>query len=275
MELADVLDSKSCGSDTVPVRPRSPAPMRDPYFTYVKYGFFVFYLYFVIQSAIIYVYCCLNFTMERMVTDMNILVIGCGKVGSNLCNMLSEQGHDISVVSENAGDFSELSPDFNGYTTVGVVIDQDVLKRAGIENCDALAAVTSDDNINLMVVQMAKEFFHVPRTYARVNDPKKHDVFTKMGIVTICPTNMTVATLSSALSGQDTSGSISLGSHSLVMTRVDIEKRMVGKRLSDLQFEGNETIVAVEHEDTTIENVFLTNYELVRGDKLICVKFAD
>lgn len=204
---------------------------------------------------------------------MNILVIGCGKLGSALCNKLSKMGHDISVISSSPEDFNQLSTDFNGFTTVGVAIDQDVMRRAGIESCDAVAAVTNDDNSNLMVVQLAKQIFNVPKALARVNDPKKNDMFKKMGVDTICPTNMTVAKLASELSGEETSANVMVGNHSMIITQTELEKKMIGRRVSELIFEDNEMLVAVEHEDGEIENVFLKNYELVKGDSLICARF--
>ena len=70
-------------------------------------------------------------------------------------------------------------------------------------------------------------------------------------------------------------GEINLGSHSMIVTRVEIEKKMIGKRLSELQLEDGETIIAIEHENNTVVGIFLTNYELVKGDKLICAKFVD
>ena len=82
---------------------------------------------------------------------MNILVVGCGKIGSRLAYVLEQQGHDISIVDENEEKFELLPADFYGFTTVGTPIDQDVLKRAGIESVDVVAAVTPDDNINVMV----------------------------------------------------------------------------------------------------------------------------
>lgn len=206
---------------------------------------------------------------------MNVLIIGCGKVGSNLCNELSKLGYDVSVISKNEEDFSELSPDFNGFTTVGVAIDQDVLRRAGIESCDAVAAVTSDDNVNLMVIQLAKELFHINNVFARVVDPKKNEVFAKMGLNTICPTNMTVSAMAAAISGSRVSEHISVGDHSMIVTKIDVDKSMVGHRLSELSLEEMENIIAIEHEDNSVRPVFLTNYELMRGDKLICARFVD
>jgi len=205
---------------------------------------------------------------------MNILVIGCGNVGSALCGALSAQGHDVSVISSDKEQFSNLPSDFTGFTTTGVPIDQEVLKKAGIENCEAIAAVTSDDNTNLMVIQLAKKFFHVPRVFARVNDPKKNAVFSEFGLETICPTNTTVSAFCSAINSGE-AAEVTVGEHSLVMEIMEIPKEFVGKRISEIEFEENETLAAIEHEDGTVSKILLKNHELVKGDKLLLVKFAD
>ncbi len=205
---------------------------------------------------------------------MNIMVIGCGKVGCTLCNRLSAQGHDVSVISSNKEEFENLSSEFRGFTNLGVAIDQDVLRNAGIENCDALAAVTSDDNMNIMAAQLAKEFFHVPRVFARVNDPRKNDVFREFGLETVCPTNLTVSTLCTTLQ-EGTSEGINVGNHTILMYEADVPKDFVGKRVSEINFEDDEVLVAVEHTDNTVSRMFLTNYEILKGDRFIIAKFAD
>ncbi len=205
---------------------------------------------------------------------MNILVVGCGNVGSALCAALSAQGHDVSVISVDKEQFSNLPPEFTGFTTLGVPIDQEVLKKAGIESCEALAAVTSDDNTNLMVIQLAKEFFHVPRVFARVNDPKKNAVFADFGLETICPTNTTVSAFCSVISSAD-SAEVTVGGHSMIMEIMEIPKEFVGKRLTEIEFEENETLVAIEHEDGSLSKILLKNHELAKGDKLVLAEFAD
>lgn len=204
---------------------------------------------------------------------MNILVVGCGNVGAALCDSLSAQGHDVSVISETPEHFSNLSPDFTGYTTLGVGIDRDVLKKAGIENVDALAAVTSNDNKNLMVVQLAREFFRVPRVFARVTDPDKNAVFTEFGLKTVCPTNLTVEALCGAINSEN-SASVNIGEHTMIMSEVEVPDDFAGKRVSEIGFDENETLAAIEHSDGTLTRVLLKNAELQRGDKLITVKFT-
>lgn len=204
---------------------------------------------------------------------MNILVVGCGNVGAALCNSLSAQGHDVSVISETQEHFSNLSPDFSGYTTLGIAIDREVLKKAGIENVDALAAVTSNDNKNLMVVQLAKKFFNVPRVFARVTDPDKNAVFTEFGLKTVCPTNLTVASLCASLNSEN-SASVNIGEHTMVLSEVTVPDDFAGKRISEVEFEENEVLVAIEHSDHTLTRAMLKNAELAKGDKLITAKFT-
>lgn len=123
---------------------------------------------------------------------MNILVIGCGMIGSSLAEELDKQGHDVSVIDQNPEKLETLSAEFSGFTTVGVPIDIDVLKRAGITTCDVLFAVTGQDDMNIMVSQLARQAFDVGRIYARVADIRKGEVFEKLGINVICPTKLTV-----------------------------------------------------------------------------------
>lgn len=103
---------------------------------------------------------------------MNILIVGCGDTGSQLANVLDHMGNQVSVVDRNPETAAELSDSFTGMFTVGVPIDQDVLRHAGIEGCDVVIAVTRDDNTNLMVAQLARDIFGVPKVISRVSDPR-------------------------------------------------------------------------------------------------------
>lgn len=133
---------------------------------------------------------------------MQIVVAGCGKVGSGFAQIMSEQGHDISVVDEQNDNFVLLGPNFKGITVWGSPIDEDVLKEAGIETADGFVAATPDDNINTMACQVAKEIFNVPKIFARVQDPVREEVLYQFGVSTVCPTNMTVKEFRSLLLGE-------------------------------------------------------------------------
>ena len=126
---------------------------------------------------------------------MNILIVGCGRVGRRLVHVLERLGHDVSVLDEDAANLAllnEMDPPFSGMAVAGVPIDGDVLRSAGIEACDAVAAVTKDDNINLMVAQIARTLFGVKHVIARVAEPSRKEVYSeRFGLRIVCGTNLT------------------------------------------------------------------------------------
>ena len=130
---------------------------------------------------------------------MYIIIAGCGKIGANLVKKLSNDGHDVVVIDPSEESFAQLENGTNCLTVTGMSIDEDVLKSAGIEHADALCAVTSDDNVNIMTAQIASQLYHVPRVVTRCYDPDKNDVLLQMGLCTVCPTMLTVAKIGALL----------------------------------------------------------------------------
>ena len=126
---------------------------------------------------------------------MNILIVGCGRVGRRLVHVLERLGHDVSVLDEDAANLAllnELEPPFSGMAVAGVPIDGDVLRSAGIEACDAVAAVSEDDSLNLMAAQIAKSLFQREKVICRVSDPHLQVLYHKTyELDTICPTILT------------------------------------------------------------------------------------
>ncbi len=207
---------------------------------------------------------------------MNILVIGCGKVGSQLASMLSEEGHDVSVVDRDAKNFEMLDDSFSGMTTVGVPIDQDVLKQAGIESCDAVAAVSQDDNLNIMCSQLAREIFKVPSVLARIYDPAREDVFSHFGLHTVCPTNLTVSAVKSALTENQSVRTINFGAHTLAFNLIQVPDELVGKRASKASDKiADKDIFAVIHNNFDISLTIKEDVILQKNDMLITVTIMD
>jgi trk system potassium uptake protein TrkA len=207
---------------------------------------------------------------------VNIIVVGCGKVGQSIITLLASQGHDVSVVSGDPEAFANLPNDFTGFSTFGNPIDLDVLSRAGIENCDVFVAVTSDDNVNLMAVQIAKNIYNVGKVFARVNDQQKNDVFRSFGIETICPTNLTADALIPLINDHEHVTTVNHNGRLFVIMTSAIEKEHIGLRVSEINdlLETNEVIAAIEHADKTVTKVAFSNPELKKGDKLILVKIT-
>ena len=114
-------------------------------------------------------------------------------------------------------------------------IDEDVLRNAGIENADALAAVTNDDNMNVMVSEIARNIFHVPSVITRLYDPERELVFKKMGLTTICPTTLAVGRLRNMLIPPSEFATLDIGGTSVRFRSIRPARRLWGKSLSEVK----------------------------------------
>lgn len=119
-----------------------------------------------------------------------IVIIGCGRLGSNLANRLSGTGYQLVLVDKNEYSFDMLTSDFSGFKVVGDAIELDVLRQTRLEKATSLFATTTYDNVNLMVAQIAKTIFHVPKVIARVYDPARESIYKELGVETISPTKL-------------------------------------------------------------------------------------
>lgn len=111
--------------------------------------------------------------------------MGCGRVGSTLSRSLESRGHSTAVIDSNADAFRRLGPSFAGLTVTGMGFDRGVLVSAGIERADAFAAVSSGDNSNIIAARVAREVFGVGNVVARIYDPRRAEVYERLGIPTV------------------------------------------------------------------------------------------
>jgi len=116
---------------------------------------------------------------------MHVVIMGCGRVGSNLSRSLEARGHSVSIIDVNADSFRRLGPNFRGTTVTGVGFDRDVLIAARIEDADGFAAVSSGDNSNILSARVARESFGITNVVARIYDPTRAAVYERLGIPTV------------------------------------------------------------------------------------------
>ena len=121
---------------------------------------------------------------------MKVVIMGCGRVGAQLAVLLDKEGHQVTVLDNDAYSFRRLPSDFTGTALLGNGIDEEVLKRAGIEEADAFVVVTQGDNRNVMAAQIAKHIFNVPRVICRIYDPLRRDLYETLGLEAISPTTV-------------------------------------------------------------------------------------
>jgi trk system potassium uptake protein TrkA len=116
---------------------------------------------------------------------VHVVVVGCGRVGSGLAKAVEAAGHTVAIIDRREKAFSRLPDDFRGKKVVGVGFDRDRLTDAGIEDAEAVAAVTNGDNSNIMIARVAKETYSIPRVVARIYDPRRAAIYERLGIPTI------------------------------------------------------------------------------------------
>ena len=133
---------------------------------------------------------------------MKIVIVGCGRVGSNLARRFVEDGHTVSVVDKDRAAFERLGEEFPGRTVQGLGFDEEVLSRAGIAGADKFLAFTGGDNTNLMTAQIAREKYEIKEVYARVKDPLRAEVYRDLGVKVFCTTLFNVNLLEDALLGR-------------------------------------------------------------------------
>jgi trk system potassium uptake protein len=126
-----------------------------------------------------------------MSQSKHVVIIGCGRLGGALANHLSKGGHRVVIIDQREAAFDKLSSgDFSGFKLIGDAVELHILKESKIEQADCLFATTTSDNTNLMVAQVAKTVFNIPRVVARVFDPAREEIYQDFGIETISPTKL-------------------------------------------------------------------------------------
>jgi len=121
---------------------------------------------------------------------MKIVIMGCGRVGARLAGLLDADGHSVAILDIDAYSFRRLPPTFGGTALIGNGINEEALKRAGIEEADAFVAVTQGDNRNVMATQIAKHIFNVPKVVCRIYDPLRQELYSTLGLETFSPTTI-------------------------------------------------------------------------------------
>lgn len=141
---------------------------------------------------------------------MNVLIVGCGRVGGFLAGLLDSEGHQVTVVDLDRSAFAHLPESFKGTTFLGNGADLDVLRQLGVDRSDAFLALTQGDNRNLMAAQIAREIFRVGRVIAKVNDPVRAQVYREKGITTFSRTTILGLLVHASLMGESDVGEILL-----------------------------------------------------------------
>ena len=199
---------------------------------------------------------------------MNIMIVGCGRVGSQLALLLSQEGHNVTIIDKKDESFKRLGGSFNGIAVTGNGFDEKLLKELKIEKQDAFVSVTSGDNTNLMASQIAKKMFKVPRVIARVYDPRCADIYRKLGLDIISGTILVAAMIRDKLiENRFTSYLVETGE--LGVIEIIVSEEIKGKKVSELNMPDDFLVVVIERKKKVIIPQPDARIEL--GDKVMGV----
>lgn len=176
---------------------------------------------------------------------MRVIIVGCGRVGSQLANALSVERHDVVVIDRNPLSFARLSREFGGRMLTGVGFDRETLQKADIEGVDALAATTNSDNVNIVVAVVAKETFKVPRVVARIYNPQAAEIYRREGIPTVTPTLWGAATMKALLVHPGMGTITTLGNGEVQILELQVPKLLDGHSVQELSSPGESVVGAL------------------------------
>jgi len=182
---------------------------------------------------------------------MHIIIVGCGRVGSELAKLLASEGHDVVVIDKSATSFERLGAAFNGLTMPGNGFDLRLLKQAGIEKADAFCAVTNGDNTNLISAQVAKKIFKVPKVIARVYDPQRAHIYATLGLDIISGTILFAAMLRDKII-ESRFSSYLIETKELGVIEIDAGESLIGKPIKEVNIPEEFLVVAIRRLDGVI-----------------------
>jgi trk system potassium uptake protein len=178
---------------------------------------------------------------------MNVIVVGCGRVGSQLATLLSIEGNNVVVIDKSAEAFRRLGTIFNGVTIKGLGFDEDVLEEAGIREAHAFAAVTNLDNTNLMAAEVARKIFDVEHVVARLYNPQRERTYQQLGLDYVCGTTLVAETLLDKIQSGHGHHVSALGDVEIVQFKAS--RAVDGKRVADIEIARRFRIAAVSRGD--------------------------
>ena len=206
--------------------------------------------------------------------EKNIIIVGCGRVGSQLAKMLSNSGKNVSVIDRKVETFANLGSDFNGNTFQGVGFDEDVLIRAGIEECAVVAAVTQSDTTNMMVAEVASRIYQVPHVISRLYNPDHERTYMQLGFDYTCGTSLVAEDIFSKIMSGHGSHLDTFGEYEVLKFSLNLSS--IGRtnvRAADLEREHDIRICAFERADGSASSIPARDSVLYQGDSIIaCIR---
>ncbi len=164
---------------------------------------------------------------------MKTIIVGCGRMGSELAKNLVAEKHEIVVIDELAEKFLLLGSDFPGKVVTGLGFDKEVLEEAGIGRVDAVVVCTNSDEANALIARIARKIYQVPRVIARLFDPRKAEIYNMLGIQIISTTDWGIKRATELLSFNQLDSVMSLGNGEVEIVKIDVPELLIGRSIKE------------------------------------------
>lgn len=205
---------------------------------------------------------------------MHVVIAGSGRVGSELASSLERLGHSVAVIDKKAVAFDHLKPGFSGKKIVGLAFDREILEEAGISDAQAFASVTNGDNSNIVAARVTKEHYRVSHVVARIYDPRRAQIYQRLGIQTIASVRWTTDQIVRFLLPDDIPIEYTVDNGEVVVTAIQAPSELVGKDAKGVDSPGRRRLVAVSRfgvprvpeADLTIQDGDILYISVIRSD---------
>jgi trk system potassium uptake protein len=197
---------------------------------------------------------------------MKTIIMGYGRIGSQVGKLLTEQQHEVTIIDHDADADGRLGPNFKGRIIRGLGFDRNILIQAGIEEAEAFVAASHSDNANIVAARIARNIFHVPRVVARLFDPLRAEIYQRLGLTTISPNNWGAERILQVLTHTDLDVWETFGRGEVALINVETPPQLIGRTVNQLNVPGEVTVVAITRNDQAF--IPLSGTEFRDGDLL-------
>jgi trk system potassium uptake protein TrkA len=180
---------------------------------------------------------------------MKVIVMGCGRIGSQVSRLLSEKGHEVIIIDHDSNSDGRLGSNFKGRIIKGLGFDRNVLLEAGIEQAEAFVSASQSDNANIVAARIARNIFHVPRVVARLYDPRRAEIYQRLGLTTISSTNWGAERIFQVLTHTDIDVWDTFGSGEVALVHVELPPQLNGRSVTQLNVPGEIMVVSITRDD--------------------------
>ena len=204
---------------------------------------------------------------------MRVIIMGCGRVGEQVSRLMAAEGHTVTVIDQDEAALTRLGSDFRGRKIKGVGFDRKVLMEAGIEQTDAFAATSSSDDANIVAARIARTVFRVPKVVARLYDPRRAEIYRRLGLVTISSTTWGAERIHELLTHGQLDPVLTFGSGEVTVLTIEAPPLLVGRLVKDITAPSEISVIAITREGQAFIPAFGTQFRA--GDQIHLTVLAE